>query len=194
MLIHILCILERTGWLLIPPNQRLFPQAGVRYAARAPHAYVDSNIRGSVTLLEAIRRAPQHRGRPPAFIYASSSSVYGLSESVPFSETDVVNRPASLYAATKAALELTSHVYHHIYGVTAIGLRLFTVYGPWVRAAASATLVPVRHSTDTFPLRRNPVPCSALQQINKSQQWLPAAPWPCCNCRTPRANALPRTI
>ncbi|KAL0316570.1 UNVERIFIED_CONTAM: UDP-glucuronate 4-epimerase 1 [Sesamum radiatum] len=107
----------------------LAAQAGVRYAMENPHSYVHSNIAGLVTLLEACKNAdPQ-----PAIVWASSSSVYGLNEKTPFSESDLTDRPASLYAATKKAGEEITHTYNHIYGLSITGLRFFTVYGPWGR-------------------------------------------------------------
>ncbi|CAK9164573.1 unnamed protein product [Ilex paraguariensis] len=107
----------------------LAAQAGVRYAMENPHSYVHSNIAGLVTLLEACKNAdPQ-----PAIVWASSSSVYGLNDKVPFSESDRTDRPASLYAATKKAGEEITHTYNHIYGLSVTGLRFFTVYGPWGR-------------------------------------------------------------
>ncbi|XP_008794398.1 UDP-glucuronate 4-epimerase 1 [Phoenix dactylifera] len=107
----------------------LAAQAGVRYAIENPASYVHSNIAGLVTLLEACKAAdPQ-----PAIVWASSSSVYGLNEKVPFSESDRTDRPASLYAATKKAGEEITHTYNHIYGLSITGLRFFTVYGPWGR-------------------------------------------------------------
>ncbi|KAL3532951.1 hypothetical protein ACH5RR_006472 [Cinchona calisaya] len=107
----------------------LAAQAGVRYAMENPHSYVHSNIGGLVTLLEACKKAdPQ-----PAIVWASSSSVYGLNEDVPFSESDRTDRPASLYAATKKSGEAITHTYNHIYGLSITGLRFFTVYGPWGR-------------------------------------------------------------
>ncbi|XP_039119506.1 UDP-glucuronate 4-epimerase 1 [Dioscorea cayenensis subsp. rotundata] len=107
----------------------LAAQAGVRYAIENPNSYVHSNIAGLVTLLEACKAAdPQ-----PAIVWASSSSVYGLNEKVPFSESDTTDRPASLYAATKKAGEEITHTYNHIYGLSITGLRFFTVYGPWGR-------------------------------------------------------------
>ncbi|KAF2310364.1 hypothetical protein GH714_008017 [Hevea brasiliensis] len=106
----------------------LAAQAGVRYAMKNPHSYVHSNI-GLVTLLEVCKSAnPQ-----PAIVWASSSSVYGLNEKVPFSESDRTDQPASLYAATKKAGEEITHTYNHIYGLSITGLRFFTVYGPWGR-------------------------------------------------------------
>ncbi|KAG0479629.1 hypothetical protein HPP92_010272 [Vanilla planifolia] len=107
----------------------LAAQAGVRYAIENPSSYVHSNIAGLVSLLEAAKSAdPQ-----PAIVWASSSSVYGLNEKVPFSESDRTDAPASLYAATKKAGEEITHTYNHIYGLSITGLRFFTVYGPWGR-------------------------------------------------------------
>ncbi|XP_057852765.1 UDP-glucuronate 4-epimerase 1 isoform X2 [Cryptomeria japonica] len=107
----------------------LAAQAGVRYAMENPSSYVHSNIAGLVTLLEACKAAnPQ-----PAIVWASSSSVYGLNDKVPFSEIDRTDQPASLYAATKKAGEEITHTYNHIYGLSITGLRFFTVYGPWGR-------------------------------------------------------------
>jgi UDP-glucuronate 4-epimerase len=107
----------------------LAAQAGVRYAMENPKSYIHSNIAGLVTLLEVCKNSnPQ-----PAMVWASSSSVYGLNEEVPFSESDRTDRPASLYAATKKAGEEITHTYNHIYGLSITGLRFFTVYGPWGR-------------------------------------------------------------
>ncbi|KAB2071893.1 hypothetical protein ERO13_A08G235900v2 [Gossypium hirsutum] len=107
----------------------LAAQAGVRYAMENPSSYVHSNIAGLVTLLETCKSAnPQ-----PAIVWASSSSVYGLNDKVPFSELDRTDQPASLYAATKKAGEEITHTYNHIYGLAITGLRFFTVYGPWGR-------------------------------------------------------------
>lgn len=106
----------------------LAAQAGVRYSLSHPRAYVDSNVTGFVNVLEACqRRGVGH------LVYASSSSVYGLNEKVPFHEQDAVDQPASLYAATKRTNELLAHVYGHLYGLPTTGLRFFTVYGPWGR-------------------------------------------------------------
>ena len=107
----------------------LAAQAGVRYAVKNPGAYVHSNVAGFVTLMEEI----VHMKRMPKVIFASSSSVYGLNTKVPFSETDVTDSPASLYAATKKADELLAHTYNHIHGVALTALRFFTVYGPYGR-------------------------------------------------------------
>lgn len=104
-------------------------QAGVRYALENPMSYVHSNIAGLVNLLEVCIKA----NPMPAFVWASSSSVYGLNTKIPFSEYDRTDQPASLYAATKKAGEGFVHTYNHIYGLSATGLRFFTVYGPWGR-------------------------------------------------------------
>ncbi|KAI4974828.1 UDP-glucuronate 4-epimerase 6-like [Hordeum vulgare subsp. vulgare] len=108
----------------------LAAQAGVRYAMRAPQAYVASNVAGLVSVFEA---AARHADPQPAIVWASSSSVYGLNTDAPFSEDHRTDRPASLYAATKKAGEAISHAYNHIYGLSITGLRFFTVYGPWGR-------------------------------------------------------------
>jgi UDP-glucuronate 4-epimerase len=106
----------------------LAAQAGVRYSLENPHAYVESNLVGFVNMLELCRhRGVQH------LVYASSSSVYGDSATPPFSEDQRVDRPRSLYAATKAANELMAYTYAQLYGLRATGLRFFTVYGPWGR-------------------------------------------------------------
>src|SRR5690554_2722547 len=106
----------------------LAAQAGVRYSLENPLAYVDSNVSGFVNLLECIRQAGIKK-----LVYASSSSVYGLNEKVPFATTDPVDHPISMYAATKKSNELMAHTYTHLYGIQTIGLRFFTVYGPWGR-------------------------------------------------------------
>lgn len=106
----------------------LAAQAGVRYSLQNPYAYESANNLGTLNLLEAARE----RGIR-SFVYASSSSVYGANKKIPFSVEDPVDRPVSLYAATKRANELTAHVYHHLYGFHCTGLRFFTVYGPWGR-------------------------------------------------------------
>ena len=106
----------------------LAAQAGVRYSLQNPHAYVDSNIVGFVNILEGCRHhGVQH------LVYASSSSVYGANETLPFSVHDNVDHPLSLYAASKKANELMAHTYSHLYGLPTTGLRFFTVYGPWGR-------------------------------------------------------------
>ena len=106
----------------------LAAQAGVRYSLENPHAYVDSNIVGFLNILEGCR----HNG-VKHLAYASSSSVYGLNEQMPFSTKDNVDHPVSLYAASKKANELMAHTYSHLYGLPTTGLRFFTVYGPWGR-------------------------------------------------------------
>lgn len=106
----------------------LAAQAGVRYSLQNPHAYIDSNIVGFTNILEGCR----HNGIKH-LVYASSSSVYGANESMPFSVHDNVDHPISLYAATKKANELMAHTYSHLYGLPTTGLRFFTVYGPWGR-------------------------------------------------------------
>lgn len=106
----------------------LAAQAGVRYSLENPHAYIDSNIVGFINVLEACR----HHG-VENLSYASSSSVYGLNESLPFSTSDNVDHPISLYAATKKSNELMAHTYAHLFGIRTTGLRFFTVYGPWGR-------------------------------------------------------------
>src|SRR3954471_6034401 len=103
-------------------------QAGVRYSIENPHAYVHSNLVGHLDMLEVAR----HR-RLKHFVYASSSSVYGGNESLPFRVEDRVDQPLSLYAATKKADELISETYAHLYRLPQTGLRFFTVYGPWGR-------------------------------------------------------------
>jgi UDP-glucuronate 4-epimerase len=107
----------------------LAAQAGVRHSLLDPYAYVQSNVMGHLVLLEAARRLPALRH----FVYASSSSVYGANRTMPFRETDQVDTPVSLYAATKRADELMSHAYAHLFGLPQTGLRFFTVYGPWGR-------------------------------------------------------------
>lgn len=113
----------------------LAAQAGVRYSLENPHAYVDSNLVGFVNILEGCRQ-----NKVEHLVYASSSSVYGANETMPFSEQDNVDHPVSLYAATKKANELMAHTYSHLYGVPTTGLRFFTVYGPWGRPDMSPIL------------------------------------------------------
>lgn len=106
----------------------LAAQAGVRYSLENPSAYIDSNIRGFLNILECCRRhSVEH------LVYASSSSVYGGNIKLPFSEGDNVDHPLSLYAATKKSNELMAHCYSHLYRLPTTGLRFFTVYGPWGR-------------------------------------------------------------
>ena len=107
----------------------LAAQAGVRYSMVNPYAYVQSNVMGHLVMLETARQLPRLRH----FVYASSSSVYGLGDEFPLREEGKVDRPTSLYAATKRADELISHAYTHLYELPQTGLRFFTVYGPWGR-------------------------------------------------------------
>lgn len=107
----------------------LAAQAGVRYSIEQPRAYIHSNIVGHLEILELCRSLDGFKH----LVYASSSSVYGGNEKVPFSESDPVDTPVSLYAATKKADELMGHVYSHLYGIPQTGLRFFTVYGPMGR-------------------------------------------------------------
>jgi UDP-glucuronate 4-epimerase len=106
----------------------LAAQAGVRYSLENPQAYIDSNIVGFTNILEACRHYKVEH-----LIYASSSSVYGANESLPFSVHDNVDHPISLYAASKKSNELMAHTYSHLFGLPTTGLRFFTVYGPWGR-------------------------------------------------------------
>lgn len=103
-------------------------QAGVRYSIENPFAYVESNVLGFLNILENCRRHPVRH-----LIYASSSSIYGMSDHVPYTEGDKTDSPVSLYAATKKSDELMAHSYSHLYGIPATGVRFFTVYGPWGR-------------------------------------------------------------
>ena len=113
----------------------LAAQAGVRYSLQNPAAYIDSNLVGFGNLLECCRRqAIEH------LVYASSSSVYGANRKQPFSTSDNVDHPLSLYAATKKANELMAHSYSHLYRLPTTGLRFFTVYGPWGRPDMSPIL------------------------------------------------------
>lgn len=106
----------------------LAAQAGVRYSIDNPYAYIDSNIQGLMNILEGCRHHDVKH-----LIFASSSSVYGANTKVPFAETDTVDHPVSLYAATKKSNELMAHTYAHLYRLPCTGLRFFTVYGPWGR-------------------------------------------------------------
>jgi UDP-glucuronate 4-epimerase len=114
----------------------LAAQAGVRYSLENPYAYTRSNIDGQMVMLELAR----HLKRCDHFVYASSSSVYGSNEKLPFSVEDRVDHPVSLYAATKKAGELMAHCYSHLYKIPSTGLRFFTVYGPWGRPDMAAFL------------------------------------------------------
>ena len=106
----------------------LAAQAGVRYSIENPSAYIQTNLVGFYNILEACRKYPVKQ-----LIYASSSSVYGGNTKMPFSEKEGANHPVSLYASTKRSNELLAHSYSHLYSIPAIGLRFFTVYGPWGR-------------------------------------------------------------
>src|SRR5262245_46361961 len=103
----------------------LAAQAGVRYSLTNPHEYVRSNISGFLNILEACRHHPVAH-----LVYASSSSVYGGNTRLPFKESDNVDHPVSLYAASKKSNELMAHTYSHLFGIPTTGLRFFTVYGP----------------------------------------------------------------
>ncbi|MDR0316187.1 MAG: NAD-dependent epimerase/dehydratase family protein [Treponema sp.] len=106
----------------------LAAQAGVRYSIENPQAYIDSNMYGFFNILEVCRAYPVKH-----LVFASSSSVYGLNEKVPFSVNDITDHPASLYAATKKSNELMAYTYAHLFKIPSTGLRFFTVYGPWGR-------------------------------------------------------------
>ncbi|MFO7568495.1 MAG: NAD-dependent epimerase [Smithellaceae bacterium] len=106
----------------------LAAQAGVRYSIQNPYSYIDSNIVGFTNILEGCRH-----NRVRHLVFASSSSIYGMNETIPFSVHDNVDHPVSLYAASKKANELMAHTYAHLYGLPCTGLRFFTVYGPWGR-------------------------------------------------------------
>lgn len=125
----------------------LAAQAGVRYSLENPHAYAESNLVGFLNVLEGCRQS-----RIKHLVYASSSSVYGANESMPFAVHDNVDHPVSLYAATKKANELMAHSYSHLYGLPTTGLRFFTVYGPWGRPDMSPFLF-VRAILEGKPLK-----------------------------------------
>ena len=112
----------------------LAAQAGVRYSLVNPYAYVTANVMGQLVVMEACRRLPKLRH----LVYASSSSVYGANDKLPFSVEDRVDSPVSLYAATKRSAELLAESYARLYGLPMTGLRFFTVYGPWGRPDMSA--------------------------------------------------------
>ena len=125
-------------WKEIQPEAviHLAAQPGVRYSIENPRAYLDNNLAAFLNILEACREVtPRH------LIYASSSSVYGGNKKMPFSESDSVDHPVSLYAATKKANELMAHTYSHLFGIPTTGLRFFTVYGPWGRPDMAPFLV-----------------------------------------------------
>jgi len=106
----------------------LAAQAGVRYSIENPHSYVDSNITGFLNILESCRAYPVEH-----LVFASSSSVYGLSEDIPFKEDSSTDHPLAMYAASKKANEMMAHSYANLYAIPSTGLRFFTVYGPWGR-------------------------------------------------------------
>ncbi len=106
----------------------LAAQAGVRYSLEKPRKYISANVLGFLNVLEFCRESEIKK-----LIYASSSSVYGMDSTQPFSESEKCDKPVSLYAATKRSNELIAHTYCHLYGIESIGLRFFTVYGPWGR-------------------------------------------------------------
>jgi UDP-glucuronate 4-epimerase len=136
-------VADREGVLAMVESDRdvrsiihLAAQAGVRYSLENPYTYIDSNVTGTLTVLEAARRIENLN----AITYASSSSVYGANRKQPFSVDDRVDQPVSLYAATKRSCELIAHTYSHLHGLPATGLRFFTVYGPWGRPDMAAFL------------------------------------------------------
>lgn len=106
----------------------LAAQPGVRYASKNPHAYIDSNVAGTLHVLEACRHHPVEH-----LVFASTSSIYGANTRLPYSEHQSTEHPLSLYAATKKSCEMMAHAYAHLYRIPATGLRFFTVYGPWGR-------------------------------------------------------------
>ncbi len=106
----------------------LAAQAGVRYSLENPQSYIDNNITGFLSILEACRNYPVRH-----LVYASSSSVYGLSEEIPFSTSSHTDHPLAMYAASKKANEMMAHSYSHLFNIPSTGLRFFTVYGPWGR-------------------------------------------------------------
>jgi UDP-glucuronate 4-epimerase len=122
-------------------------QAGVRYSAENPAAYVQSNITGFLNVLEACRQNP-----PRHLVFASSSSIYGASATLPFSENQVTDQPVSFYGATKKSNELMAYSYAHLHGLLITGLRFFTVYGPWGRPDMSPIIF-ARAICDGTPLR-----------------------------------------
>ena len=114
----------------------LAAQPGVRYSITHPFVYQKTNLEGFLNILECCR----HAAKVPKLVYASSSSVYGGNKKMPFEESDKVDNPVSLYAATKKANELMAHTYSHLYGMQTIGLRFFTVYGAWYRPDMALSL------------------------------------------------------
>ena len=114
----------------------LAAQPGVRYSITHPFVYQKTNLEGFLNVLECCR----HAKKTPKLVFASSSSVYGGNKKMPFEESDQVDTPVSLYAATKKANELMAHTYTHLYKMQTIGLRFFTVYGPWYRPDMALSL------------------------------------------------------
>jgi len=129
------CLLK--SCMLFNPSRilHLAAQAGVRYSVSNPDAYIDSNLKGFLNILEVCRALKVEH-----LVYASSSSVYGGNAKFPFDEADSVDHPVSLYAATKKANELMAHTYSHQFDIPTTGLRFFTVYGPWGRPDMSPFL------------------------------------------------------
>ncbi|MBT5070496.1 MAG: NAD-dependent epimerase/dehydratase family protein [Candidatus Marinimicrobia bacterium] len=126
----------------------LAAQAGVRYSLENPHAYIESNVKGFMNILECCRH---HKTK--GLIYASSSSVYGGNEKIPFSVDDRVDHPISIYAATKKSNELMAHTYSHLYGLHTTGLRFFTVYGPWGRPDMAMNIFANKiHNGESIPV------------------------------------------
>ena len=135
-----ICDLEglRTAFAEESPDVvlNLAAQPGVRYSIDHPFVYQKTNLEGFLNVLECCR----HAAKRPKLVFASSSSVYGGNKKMPFEESDPVDSPVSLYAATKKANELMAHVYSHLYGMQTIGLRFFTVYGAWYRPDMALSL------------------------------------------------------
>ena len=135
-----ICDLEglRTAFAEESPDVvlNLAAQPGVRYSIDHPFVYQKTNLEGFLNVLECCR----HAAKRPKLVFASSSSVYGGNKKMPFEESDQVDSPVSLYAATKKANELMAHVYSHLYGMQTIGLRFFTVYGAWYRPDMALSL------------------------------------------------------
>jgi UDP-glucuronate 4-epimerase len=134
----------------------LAAQAGVRHSLIDPYAYVTANVMGQVVMLELGRKLKQLKH----FVYASSSSVYGGNTKTPFSVEDPVEKPISLYAATKRTDELFGYTYAHLFGIPATGLRFFTVYGPWGRPDTAA-----------FLFTRAIVAGEPIKVFNQGQMW-----------------------
>lgn len=179
----------------------LAAQAGVRYSIENPDVYIQSNIVGFFNVLEAARRI-----KVKHLVYASSSSVYGMNEKIPFSVQDSVDHPVSLYAATKKSNELMAHSYSHLYGIPTSGLRFFTVYGPWGRpdmayylfADAISTGRPIKvfnhgnmkrdftYIDDIIAgivsiISKPPTPATEISDLNNSKRLLSDAPYRICN-------------